>query len=159
MEIRSGPQPGDLGAVARMHGLLYAAEYGLDRTFEAMVAGRLAELTLRGWPIAGEGMWIVEAGGEPAGSITLADQSDGLCRLGHFLLRREVRGHGLGRRLVDAVLSRARGTGHGRIDLITFSELTSAARIYRAAGFERVSAERRTLWGRELDIERYELEL
>jgi RimJ/RimL family protein N-acetyltransferase len=159
MEIRSGPRPGDLGAVARMHGLLYATEYGLDRTFEAMVAARLAELALRGWPAAGEGLWIVDADGEPAGSITLADQGHGLSRLGHFLLRPEARGLGLGPRLVGEAVSRARETGQARIELITFSELTAAARIYRASGFARVSTERRTLWGRELDLERYELEL
>jgi GNAT superfamily N-acetyltransferase len=159
MEIRSGPRPGDLGAVARMHGLLYAAEYGLDRTFEAMVAARLAELAVRGWPAVGEGLWIVEAGDEPAGSITLADEGDGLSRLGHFLLRPEARGLGLGGRLVDEAVSSAREAGQARIELITFSELTTAARIYRAVGFARANAERRTLWGRELDIERYELEL
>ena len=56
MQIREDPRPGDVGAVIRMHGLLYATEYGLDRSFEAMVAKRLGELTLRGWPAAGEGL-------------------------------------------------------------------------------------------------------
>ena len=60
---------------------------------------------------------------------------------------------------MDTALTRARDAGHRRLELITFSELTAAARIYRAAGFERVSVEPRTLWGRELEIERYELAL
>ena len=55
------------------------------------------------------------------------------------MLRPEARGHGLGPRLVDAALARAREAGYARIELITFSELTAAARIYRAAGFVRVS--------------------
>jgi GNAT superfamily N-acetyltransferase len=159
VQIREGPRPGDIGAVVRLHGLLYAAEYRLDATFEAMVAARLGELTLRGWPARGEGLWIVEAGGEPAGSITLAAEGGGLARLGHFLLRPEARGHGLGPRLLEAVLARALEAGHRRIELITFSDLTTAARIYRAAGFERVSADPRELWGRKVEIERYELAL
>ena len=35
----------------------------------------------------------------------------------------------------------------------------ACARIYQAAGFERISREPRALWGRELEIERYELQL
>ena len=159
MDIRSGLQPGDLGAIVRMHGLLYAAEYGLDASFEASVAARLAELAARGWPGEGEGLWIVAAAGEPVGSITLSDEGAGLARLGHFLLLPHARGQGLGPRLVDAALSRARASGYVRIELITFSELSSAARIYRAAGFGRETSERRALWGRELDIERYALTL
>ena len=96
MRIREDPRPGDIGAVIRMHGVLYAEEYGLDASFEAMVAARLAELTLRGWPAAGEGLWMVDADGEPAGSITLAAEDGGLARLGHFLLLPEARGHGPG---------------------------------------------------------------
>jgi RimJ/RimL family protein N-acetyltransferase len=157
--MREGPQPGDIGAVVRMHGLFYARDHGLDPTFEAMVAQRLGELTRRGWPAAGEGLWIAEHEGEPAGSITLADEGGGLARLGHFLLHPDLRGQGLGPRLVNAALERARDGGQRRIELLTFSELTAAARIYRAAGFERESAERRSLWGRELEIETYALRL
>ena len=68
------------------------------------------------------------------GSITLADQGHGLARLGHFLLLPEARGQGLGRRLVDAALARAREPLRPH-RAATFSELTAAARIYRAAGF------------------------
>jgi RimJ/RimL family protein N-acetyltransferase len=157
--VREGPRPGDIGAVVRLHGLLYAREYGLDASFEAMVAQRLGGLTRRGWPAAGEGLWIAEADGEPAGSITLADEGGGSARLGHFLLHPDLRGRGLGPRLVGAALERARDAGHRRVELLTFSELTAAARIYRAAGFERTGAERRSLWGREVEIETYELTL
>lgn len=157
--MREGPQPGDIGAVVRLYGLLYARDHGLDASFEAMVAQRLGELTRRGWPTAGEGLWIVESGGEPAGSITLADEGGGTARLGHFLLHPDLRGQGLGPRLVDAAVARARAAGQRRVELLTFSELTAAARIYRAAGFERVSAEQRSLWGREIEIETYDLAL
>jgi GNAT superfamily N-acetyltransferase len=156
--VREGPQPGDIGAIVRLHGVVYAREYGLDASFEAMVAQRLGELARRGWPAAGEGLWIAESGGEPAGSITLADEGDGSARLGHFL-HPDLRGQGLGPRLVDAAVGRARDAGHRRVELLTFSELTAAARIYRAAGFARVTAERRPLWGREVEIETYELAL
>jgi ribosomal protein S18 acetylase RimI-like enzyme len=76
-----------------------------------------------------------------------------------FVLRPEYRDAGVGRRLLEALLARARDAGYERIELDTFSELRAAARLYRDAGFKRVRAERRSLWGRELEFERYELEL
>ena len=142
-----------------MHGLVYASEYGLDARFEASVAARLAELTLRGWPGPGEGLWIAESGSEPVGSVTLADEGEGLARLGHVVLRPEARGHGLGRRLVEGAVTRARQARYERIELTTFSELTTAARIYRAAGFVRVSSGEQSPWGRSIEMERYVLEL
>ena len=130
---------------------MYAAEYDLDGRFEAAVAARLVELTLRGWPGPGEGLWIAEGDdAEPVGSITLADQGDGLARLGHFVLRPKARGLGLGRRLVDAALARAHEASYERIELTTFSELTVAAGIYRSAGFARVSSGERSPWGRTI---------
>ena len=65
----------------------------------------------------------------------------------------------MGRRLVEAMLKRARTAGYERIDLVTFSELRAAARLYREAGFRRVSMEPRLLWGRGIEYERYELVL
>ena len=123
------------------------------------MAARLAELTHRGWPGAGEGLWIAESEAEPVGSVTLADEGRGMARLGHVVLSPEARGHGLGRRLVEGALARAREARYERIELTTFSELTAAARIYRAAGFVRVSSGERSPWGRPIQMERYLLEL
>jgi GNAT superfamily N-acetyltransferase len=159
IRIRTGLRPGDIGDIVRMHGEIYAREYGLDATFEASVAEELGRLVGRGWPRDGEGIWVAEADGERAGAIILSDEGARLSRLRMFVLRPEYRGAGVGRRLLEALLARARDAGYERIELDTFSELRAAARLYRDAGFKRVRAERRPLWGRELDFERYELEL
>lgn len=157
--IRTELRPGDIGDIVRMHGEIYAREYGLDATFEASVAEALGRLVGRGWPREGEGIWVAEADGERAGAIILSDEGRRLSRLRMFVLRPEYRGAGVGRRLLEALLARARDAGYDRIELDTFSELRAAARLYRDAGFKRVRAERRPLWGRELEFERYELEL
>jgi GNAT superfamily N-acetyltransferase len=159
VEIRSGLEPGDIGEIVRMHGAVYGAEYGLDATFEASVAMRLGQLADRGWPGPREGLWMAEAGGRPVGTITLCDEGDGLARLGHFLLLPEHRGTGVGRRLLEGLLSFAREAGYERMELYTFSDLEAAGRLYRGVGFERASAEESRMWGRDMVFERYELRL
>ena len=41
--IRTELKPGDIGSLIYLHGVLYAKEHGWDHTFEAYVAGPLAE--------------------------------------------------------------------------------------------------------------------
>jgi ribosomal protein S18 acetylase RimI-like enzyme len=159
VEIRSELRPGDIGDIVRMHGEVYAREYGLDASFEASVAETLAMLIRRGWPGRGEGIWVAEADGERVGAVILSDEGDGLSRLRMFVLRPEHRGAGVGGRMLDELLASARAAGHERVELDTFSELRAAAHLYRAAGFRRVSARRQLMWGREIEFERYELEL
>jgi len=43
MQIHTNFRPGDLGYIIYLHGSLYAAEYGLDHTFEGEVAARMGE--------------------------------------------------------------------------------------------------------------------
>jgi ribosomal protein S18 acetylase RimI-like enzyme len=159
VEIRSDLRPGDIGDVVRMHGEVYAREYGLDATFEASVAETLGMLVRRGWPGVGEGIWVADVDGERVGAVILSDEGEGLSRLRMFVLRPEHRGAGIGRRLLEELLASARTAGYQRMELDTFSELRAAAHLYRGAGFRRVSARRQLLWGREVEFERYELEL
>jgi ribosomal protein S18 acetylase RimI-like enzyme len=159
VEIRSHLRPGDIGDIVRMHGEVYAREYGLDATFEGSVAETLGMLVRRGWPNDGEGIWVAEADGERVGAVILSDEGNGLSRLRMFVLRPEYRGAGVGRRLLEQLLSTTRAAGYERIELDTFSELRAAAHLYRRAGFRRVSGRRRLMWGREIEFERYELEL
>ena len=73
--------------------------------------------------------------------------------------RPELRGRGLGRSLIAELIAEARTAGLHRLELVTFSALTTAARIYRDAGFELRSSEETDMWGPEIVIQRYELAL
>ena len=158
VHIRDELRPGDLGEVARLHGRLYAAEYDLDASFEAYVARSVAECVEAGWPgRGGEGLWVAEnGGGHVVGHVALTREGPGEARLRWFLLLPEARGQGVGRRLLDELLQVADAAGYERIMLTTFSELEAAAHLYRATGFERVSASPLEQWGRSITMEVYE---
>ncbi len=157
ISIRRELRPGDLGAIIAHHGRTYGPEYGVDSTFEAHVAASVAEAGKRGFPREGEGIWIVEADGRHAGSIGLTDESGGVGTVRWVVLDRELRGRGIGRRLVGEVVAEAERHGYELLKLETFSDLRAAAHLYVEHGFEVVSAETGPRWGRaEITYQRYE---
>jgi ribosomal protein S18 acetylase RimI-like enzyme len=155
--IRRALRPGDLGAIVAHHGIVYRPEYGLDSTFEAHVGASVAAAAARGFPRSGEAIWIVERDGRHAGSLALTDEGDRGC-VRWFVLDRELRGQGLGRKLVAELVSEAEAAGYEGLFLETFGDLRAAAHIYRSHGFELTSAETGPRWGRaELTYQHYEL--
>jgi ribosomal protein S18 acetylase RimI-like enzyme len=158
--IRNELRPGDLGAIIAHHGRLYGEEYRVDARFEAKVAAAAAEAAERGFPTEREAIRIVEREGRHAGSIALTDEGDGEAAIRWFVLDPEVRGNGLGRRLLEEVLEFAVEAGYRRIWLETFSELRAAAHLYRDHGFVVTWDDTAPRWGREsITYQRYELEL
>jgi N-acetylglutamate synthase-like GNAT family acetyltransferase len=158
--VRRDLRPGDLGAIIEHHGRTYAREYGVDSSFEAHVAAAVARAALRGFPREKEAIWIVEREGRHAGSLAMTDEGDGVACVRFFVLDSDLRGRGLGRRLLAELLDTARIAGYERAVLETFSDLTAAAHLYREHGFRMVNAETGARWGRaELTYQRYEAEL
>ena len=152
-ELRSG----DLGAIIAHHGAVYAAEHGVDATFESHVAASVAAAGKRGFPSEREAIRIVELGSEHAGSIGLTDEGGGLATLRWVLIDPRLRGRGLGRRLITELVEEAEWAGYDRVGLETFSELRTAAGIYRGLGFEVLGAETGPRWGRaEITYQHYE---
>jgi ribosomal protein S18 acetylase RimI-like enzyme len=155
--VRRELRPGDLGAIIEHHGRTYAREYGVDSSFEAHVAAAVARAALRGFPRETDAIWIVERDGRHAGSLAMTDEGDGVACIRFFVLDSDLRGEGLGRRLLEELLDTARAQGFERAVLETFSDLTAAARLYRDYGFRVVNAETGPRWGRaEITYQRYE---
>lgn len=155
--LRNDIRPGDIGSVAALHGIVYAKEYGFDPTFEAYVAGPLAEFVLRAAP--GERIWLAERDGRLVGCIAIVAEQAGVAQLRWFVVAPGARGAGLGRRLLDEALAFSRAQGYERIILWTVSALESAARLYRTAGFQRVEARPGRRWGVDVLEEKYEMSL
>ncbi|HVS38947.1 MAG TPA: GNAT family N-acetyltransferase [Gemmataceae bacterium] len=155
--IRTDLRPGDLGAVVRLHGLLYAQERGFDPTFEAYVAAPLADFVRRASDR--ERLWLAERGADLVGCIAIVAAAPQTAQLRWFLVDPSCRGAGLGRKLLHAALDFCKACGCAEVVLWTESALTAAARLYQSAGFRRVEQKPGRLGGVDVVEERYELPL
>lgn len=158
--IRPLGQPGDLGWVVMAHGEVYAREFGWDVSFEALVAGIVADYARRHDP-SREAAWIAEVGSLRAGCVfCLADPEladTALLRI--LLVDPGARGRGVGARLVDACLEFARAAGYARMRLWTNHPLLAARHLYLERGFRLVAEEPHHSFGVNLIGQTYELAL
>ncbi|TFH51813.1 MAG: N-acetyltransferase [Methanothrix sp.] len=157
VSIRHDLRPGDVGYMTYLHGTLYAPEQGWDHTFDAYVAIPLAEFakskSLR------ERIWIVEKEGRIIGSAAIVKFSEKEAQLRWLLLHPEVRGRGLGRRLVEDALDFCRDVGYSSVFLWTVNTLPIAAQLYQSVGFKQTDELTHELWGSTVTEVRYELAL
>lgn len=153
-----GLLPGDMGWVIQRHGEIYFDEYGWDSSFEALVAGIVADYHANHLP-GRENAWIAEVDGARAGCVFCCRRDEDTGQLRILLVESWARGSGTGSRLVDECVGFARSAGYRSIMLWTNDVLVSARRIYEAAGFRLVVEERHNSFGRELVGQNWELTL
>src|SRR5262249_28273927 len=137
--------------------LLYSREYGFDETFEAYVAGPLAEFVRR--RSDRDRIWLAERRGDLVGCIAIVGVSDLEAQLRWYLVDPSARGRGLGRKLIEEAVTFCRNAGYESVFLWTVSALTTAAHLYRAAGFEKVEEKPGRHWGVDVVEEKYVLHL
>jgi GNAT superfamily N-acetyltransferase len=156
--IRRLGRPGDLGWVVMAHGEIYAAEFGWDTSFEALIARIVADYAAEHDP-ADEAAWIAEADGRRVGCVfcVRADQTTAQLRI--LLVDPSARGHRLGGRLVDECLAFARRAGYARMALWTNDPLLAARHVYLSRGFTLVDEEPHHSFGVDLIGQVYELDL
>jgi DNA-binding MarR family transcriptional regulator/GNAT superfamily N-acetyltransferase len=152
--------PGDPGWIVSEHGRAYADEYGLDGTFEALVARIVADFS-DGYDANRERCWIAEHEGERAGSVMLVKHPEmpDVAKLRLLLVTREARGLGIGRRLVRECTEFARSVGYKKITLWTNSVLCEARRLYEAEKYVLVREEPHHSFGKDLVGQTWELPL
>jgi GNAT superfamily N-acetyltransferase len=168
ISIRTELCPGDIGMVIHLHGVVYAEEQGWDSTFDAYVAGPIAEFVKS--RSDRDRIWIVElreGAGEDggrraaqiAGSVAIVKVSEGEAQLRWLLLAPEVRGLGLGKRLAEEALAFSRSAGYSTVFLWTVRGLLAATSLYESLGFEETDEKTSEIWGGTVTEVRYELRL
>ena len=151
-------QPGDMGWVVHLHGLLYAQEYGWDETFEALVAGIAAKF-IQNFDPKKERCWIAEMEGEIVGSVFLVKDTETVSKLRLLLVHPKARGLGMGKRMVSECLRFAKQAGYRKTVLWTNNVLLAARHVYETMGFKLVLEEPHHSFGHDLVGETWELEL
>lgn len=149
---------GDMGWVISKQAAAYAADYGWDISYEALVAEICAQF-IKSYDAAREHCWIAEVGGEPVGSIFLVKATDEIAKLRLLQVEKKARGLGVGRALVQQCIDGARQRGYRRMTLWTQSILVAARGIYKAAGFELVATKPHHSFGQDLIGETWERDL
>lgn len=151
-------KPGDIGYLAYLHGILYAKECGYDQTFEAYVAGGLAEF-VQSYNPDEDRIWLAEASGRIIGSIAIVGVSKVIARLRWFLVHPDYRRLGVGKRLLTDALQFCRERKYATVVLWTTSELKEASYLYMRFGFVKTEEKTHEIWGKRVTEEKYELHL
>jgi putative acetyltransferase len=140
ISVRAARFPDDLQGVRELF-LDYQAGLGIDLCFQGFET-ELAGLPGAYAPPAGA-LLIAWVDGEPAGCCAMRPlpTTDHLnaCEMKRLFVRRAFRGFGLGRMLVERVLSEGQLSGYTTMLLDTLSDMETARALYQEAGFVEVA--------------------
>lgn len=150
---------GDLGWITHRQAALYEHEYGWDWTYEGLVAQILGEFAMN-FDRAHEDAWVADLHGDVVGSVFLMKSQDAeVAKLRLLYVDQSARGLGIGSRLVEKCIARARELGYRKLTLWTNDVLVSARKIYQAAGFTLLEQNRHHSFGKDLVGQTWVLDL
>lgn len=136
--IRNVLRSGDLGQIAALHGKIYAEEHGFGLGFEAYVMESLVEF-YRQYDPQKDKVWVVEDQGKITGFLLLMHRPENQAQLRYFILQKNYRGIGLGRKLIGEWMDFYREKAYTGAYLYTTSGLDAAVHLYESFGFRKVS--------------------
>ncbi len=131
IQVRS---PADLQATVQLFHA-YASSLGIDLAFQNF-ATELASMPGNYAPPAGELLLARDNQREPLGCVGLRPiHPAGCCEMKRLYVSPGGRGLGLGKALVDAIITQALRIGYHEMRLDTLPAMTAAIALYRKAGF------------------------
>lgn len=156
LAIHRGYLPGVVGRITEMHAKYYASLVGFGQFFESKVGTELAEFVSR-LDNPDNGLWVALLADQMVGAVAI-DMQDAAPRTAHlrwFILDDQVRGMGIGRRLLNEALSHCDARGAASVYLWTFSGLDAARHLYESAGFRLVEQVKARQWGKAVTEQRF----
>ncbi|MGE3148089.1 MAG: GNAT family N-acetyltransferase [Pseudorhodoplanes sp.] len=156
VRIETGYAVNAFARCIEMQTAFYARMHGFGRTFEAAVAGGLAEFSTR-MDRSCNRFWRAMQDDRIVGTIAIdgEDLGPGAAHLRWFIVEDGMRGCGVGRRLLSAAVAFCDQRKFPETHLWTFRGLDAARRLYEAHGFERVEEHSGTQWGRRVMEQRF----
>lgn len=158
--IEQGYIPGAIGRITELHATYYHRHAGFGVYFESKVARGLADFCER-YVEDRDGLWLAIADEKIEGSIAI-DGSHAETVGAHlrwFITSGAIRGTGAGKHLLSLAVEFCRSCRYRHIYLNTFEGLNTARHLYEKLGFQLVSQEFGTQWGREVTEQRFILHL
>ncbi|MBX3287770.1 MAG: GNAT family N-acetyltransferase [Acidobacteria bacterium] len=115
----------------------YAEWLGFDLCFQGFDR-ELAELPGKYAEPEGR-LYLAYLDGEPVGCVGLRPLEDNICEMKRLYLRSEARGSGLGRKLIERLISDAREIGYMAMRLDTYPpKMAAAVKLYYEYGFREI---------------------
>ncbi|HVI44958.1 MAG TPA: bifunctional helix-turn-helix transcriptional regulator/GNAT family N-acetyltransferase [Chitinophaga sp.] len=151
-------QPGDIGYLIHLHGVLYARETGYNLEFEAYVCKTFQDF-LTTYNTSKDRVFLAVADGRIVGAVAILGASRYMAQLRWFLVHPDFRGRGLGRQLLNMAMAFCREKNYSKVYLLTTSMQTTAIEMYKKAGFHKTGEKFMQLWGQEMYEQRYEMEV
>lgn len=111
----------------------YAESIGVDLEYQGF-SSELAGLPAPYAPPSGE-LLLARVDGGLVGCVAFRAFGRGSAEMKRLYVRPSGRGMGLGRRLVEAIISAASRAGYDELRLDTLSSMEAAQQLYRAMGF------------------------
>jgi GNAT superfamily N-acetyltransferase len=118
----------------------YQQRLGVDLCFQSFDRELETLPEMYGHPRGALFLATQSSDGQTVGCVGLREIGPGTCEMKRLYVRETVRGHGLGRQLVDALLAHARKLGYQRIRLDTLAMMTEARALYASLGFRPIPA-------------------
>ena len=159
--LHRGYLPGCIGRIAALHASFYARAVGFGLPFEAKVATELSGFCL-GYDAHRDGLWLaLDDRGEVHGAIAIdgAHAHEDGAHLRWFITSDTCRGQGIGSMLLGEALAFCAARGYRSVYLWTFDELPAARHLYEKSGFRLEHAQRGAQWGKEVNEQRFRLDL
>ena len=150
---------GELGWLIHRQAVLYNEQCGWNAEFEGLIARIYSEFHAAP-DDPPRALWVADRGGQVLGSVFVTPHATrpSTAQLRMLYVEPAARGAGIGTMMVAQSIDFARRNGYSRLRLWTQSVLTSARRIYSAAGFKLVESGPHHSFGKDLVGEYWELE-
>ena len=116
----------------------YAASLDVDLSYQGFEA-EMEAMPGKYAPPAGELLLACNSNGAAVGCVGLRPiELHGCCEMKRLYVSPEVRGFGLGEKLVDAVVKEAKRIGYREMRLDTLPSMAGAIALYRKLGFKTI---------------------